>query len=78
LFVVAAALLHPLRGGDNDQHWPLPLAAKSVALRSVRPGSGFSAEMAQARPEFGATPDLSLIHISNPTSPSKISYPFFC
>lgn len=32
----AAALLHHLRGGDNEQHWTLHLASKSVALRSVR------------------------------------------
>ena len=36
----AAALLHHLRGGDNEQHWTLHLASKSVALRSVRAGSG--------------------------------------
>ncbi len=53
----AAALLHHLRGGDNEQHWTLHLASKSVALRSVRAGSGFYAEMDQGRAEFGATPD---------------------
>ncbi|MCP3837151.1 PhzF family phenazine biosynthesis protein, partial [Pseudomonas aeruginosa] len=53
----AAALLHHLRGGDNEQHWTLHLASKSLALRSVRAGSGFYAEMDQGRAEFGATPD---------------------
>ena len=47
-------LLHHLRGGD-EQHWTLHLASKSVALRSVRAGSGFYAEMDQGRAEFGAT-----------------------
>ncbi|MGA4816412.1 PhzF family phenazine biosynthesis protein [Pseudomonas aeruginosa] len=42
---------------DNEQHWTLHLASKSVALRSVRAGSGFYAEMDQGRAEFGATPD---------------------
>lgn len=46
----AAALLHHLRGGDNEQHWTLHLASKSVALRSVRAGRGFYAEMDQATP----------------------------
>lgn len=53
----AAALLHHLRGGDNEQHWTLHLASKSVALRSVRAGRGFYAEMDQGHAEFGATPD---------------------
>lgn len=46
----AAALLHHLRGGDNEQHWTLHLASKSVALRSVRAAAVSTPRWTRAAP----------------------------